>query len=270
MPANYLHIDEVKILSLYKEGQSSYAIAKEFNCSSKKILSTLKKHNIERRASNTTTFSYDIDDTFFEVIDTEAKAYFLGFMFADGCNYEKNNCISISLHIQDLHIIQEFKKVLNFAGPIRERKKEGKVTACGIFFKSKKMSQDLAALGCIAKKSKLMKDLPKLPEDLMPHFIRGYFDGDGTVYKHYKWNTLYFSIIGLSPTINLIQDILIDKCNLKPTKLYTHRNKLNRFFTYGGSEQVYRIFKYLYPHETPYKLDRKYNKFTEIWQILNY
>jgi intein-encoded DNA endonuclease-like protein len=264
MKSNYLNIDEVKVISLYEEGQSSYTIAKTFNCSSKKILSVLKKNNVDRRPSNTTTFAHNIDSSFFEKIDNEAKAYFLGLLYADGCNYESNNNVNLFLQPRDKHIIEEFKNALNFSGRVIERKKLGETKAYGISFKNKKISADLAKLGCIKNKSKSLEKLPDLNEDLMCHFIRGYFDGDGTVYKHYKYNSLYFSIIGLSPVIDKIQDILIKNCNLSKTKLYSHRNKQNKYFVYGGSTQVYRIFNYLYPHETKYKLNRKHTKFITI------
>jgi len=125
----------------------------------------------------------------FQKIDTEAKAYFLGLMFADGCiSNKKNNyqkCIRLSLTdsqiIDDLHVHFPF---LN-----KEEFDFGKYNSnCHIQYglrkTSVKMFDDLVKSGLFERKSyenKIHLKIPNIDENLIHHFIRGYFDGDGSI-----------------------------------------------------------------------------------------
>lgn len=108
---------------------------------------------------------------------------------------------------------------------------------------SKKLVCDLIALGCVQRKS-LVLEFPVLHDDLLKHFIRGYFDGDGCICLSKKF-------------LRAVQLTLIAQCDLNPTKI-GKRNKIHQL-TYGGRLNVLKISTFLYEGATAW-LDRKRTK----------
>lgn len=132
---------------------------------------------------------YKINDSFFDEIDCEEKAYILGFMYADGCNeINPEKCkysISMSQLHQDIDILEKINQAMNSNYPIQIRlQKENRKQKCVLSISSKKLSNALCKLGCSKAKTFLIR-FPKenqyFNENLMHHFIRGYFDGDGCI-----------------------------------------------------------------------------------------
>lgn len=130
---------------------------------------------------------YIQDNSYFESIDTERKAYWLGFLYADGCVYEKNEnskSVILELHPDDKYLIEAFIKDIKSDRPICTNKR-GYVS---VYISSTKMANDLIKLGCIPRKSLVLKFPTEeiVPSKLINHFIRGYMDGDGCISTYYK------------------------------------------------------------------------------------
>ena len=121
--------------------------------------------------------------TNFEIIDTEEKAYWLGFLYADGSVGSKEDKIELGLAEKDLKHIEKFRDFMNITNKISYRES---TRSYRISFRSSKCKQDLINKGCIPKKS-LILEFPnekQVPNNLIKHFIRGYFDGDGSIAKN--------------------------------------------------------------------------------------
>lgn len=126
---------------------------------------------------------------FFEVIDTEEKAYWLGFIFADGCVYINDTRIhsaetSIQLQESDASHLRKFNKSLQGNlqvgfKPLNTFNKPRMI--CYIRCYSYKMAQDLISHGCVECKSFVVKMPTGVPKELLRHFIRGYYDGNGCI-----------------------------------------------------------------------------------------
>ena len=127
---------------------------------------------------------YNVNDVYFNKIDTEEKAYWLGFLLADGCIHERDgqDRLSLVLGIKDKNHLEKFKKSLSFEGPIIDYTKKS-----GLFIglihsyiriTSQLLVNDLAKVGCMPRKT-LTLEFPIIYDELRHHFIRGYFDGDG-------------------------------------------------------------------------------------------
>ena len=161
----------------------------------------------------------------FENIDTENKAYILGLFYSDGFvtyNEEKYNYFSgIKLHIQDLEILNNIKETFNFFNIQLEN--NCAVLRCN----QKKFCQDLIKNGVLPLKSSVNKNklkFPKLNINLYSHFIRGFFDGDGSVYfmKTNSKNSKGFTFTGDNYfLIKKIQELLWYE-NI-PMKLYYNK-----------------------------------------------
>ena len=136
---------------------------------------------------------YTENENFFKKLDTPEKAYILGFFYADGCNHDKSkiddgynhqNCISFTQLEQDLDILEQIRHALTCNRPFKEViQKTNSKKKYSLDIISDQMSADLSRLGAIPAKS-LVLTFPKfIPDSLMPHFIRGYFDGDGCIWN---------------------------------------------------------------------------------------
>ena len=119
--------------------------------------------------------TYNFNKDYFQKIDTEDKAYFLGFIVADGCISEKSN--SVQIIQKETYILEEFKKYIEFNGPVYKDEYRG--ISC-ITVNSSKTKKDLENLGITPNKTMIVK-YPNISEHLQNHFIRGVFDGDGCI-----------------------------------------------------------------------------------------
>lgn len=124
--------------------------------------------------------NYMMKEDYFESIDTEEKAYFLGLLMADGnvVNDHNRYCIRLSLKSEDVYLLEFFLAELESDSDVKiDKYLRGTARVW-----SKKMFYDLNKLNIIPNKTGKEK-MPHIPEDLINHFIRGFFDGDGTIYK---------------------------------------------------------------------------------------
>jgi len=126
--------------------------------------------------------SFVEDHYFFNNIDCELKAYLLGFFAADG-HIEKRKdydsyTLRVGVQINDCHILKLFNKAITNGRSAISVTKKGHTS---IAITSKQIGEDLLELGFDSNKTCTWKKLPLLQEDMYPHFIRGFFDGDGSI-----------------------------------------------------------------------------------------
>lgn len=184
---NRFHLN--KAIQMMKDGKNQSEIGKEFGISSQRVSDCFKYYNIkfDRRGLK-------INDTFFDEINTELKAYLLGFLVADGClRLEKrrngfakrlsfNNTIDDKEAIEALHNNICPQSSLLIKNYTFNRRKKPQYT---LQWTSKYMFDKLVSKYNIKPHKTLDKEfyIPEdsIPEELWRHFIRGFFDGDGHV-----------------------------------------------------------------------------------------
>lgn len=105
------------ILSMYKEGESAVKISKSLGISYTPIYRVLRENNITLRNAEQRIKKYKLNDSVFDVIDSEEKAYWLGILFSDGCVHK--DTISLSLVESDLNVISRFRSFLETDSPIK-------------------------------------------------------------------------------------------------------------------------------------------------------
>lgn len=151
--------------------------------------------------NNPNTKYFEIDDNFFKNIDTKEKAYILGLIASDGCI--KNSGFIISLHIKDKYLLENVSKIIG--GKVKIRKL-GTMAGLNIF--SQEISKDLKKLlnlkKDIIKKSDIV-EFPNIEENKFFDFLRGYFDGDGTIRNPNIFRTLECGIT--SNSIKMLEQI---------------------------------------------------------------
>lgn len=185
--SRYYTIDKTKpllkdvseeVINLYKGGMSQQKISKKLKYSNGGISRLLSKHDVEIRPTNT----YTVKDDYFDNIDTENKAYILGWWFADG-NVMKAGKVRIAIQMNDRAIIDWMKDELQYTGPLynrleREGNRQDMIELC---INRQKLASGIRKFGCVENKSLILQFPFNIPEHLYPHFIRGHFDGDGSI-----------------------------------------------------------------------------------------
>lgn len=193
-----------------------------------------------------------INSNIFNVIDTEDKAYWLGFLYADGCVSDKNN-IELTLKLSDEKHIQKFKEFLSFCGKIY--KDNYRVRLC---FKDMNIGENLKSLGCVPRKS-LILTFPnnnQVPYYLINHFIRGYFDGDGSINDPKKCS-MGISMIG---TKSFLYSVL-ENYNIEPNMSVKNSKGSEHVFQFQLTGKKARIIlREIYKNATIF-LDRKKERY---------
>lgn len=251
------------ILRLYTEERKTVKQIREecgynFVCAGT-IEKLLRKHGVTRLGGN---HNWSNNSDYFKSIDTGSKAYVLGYLLADGSNTGKG--IRLMCTYKDKEIIEYVRDEITPSNEIREYVYGKKHMAyCSVG--SSDMMEDLENLNFIKNKQRANLHFPKIPEELYPDFIRGYFDCDGCV--TYTNNQLKISICADLNQAKDLEEIL------KNAKVITKENNnivdMSKYgsniynLRIGRKDDVRRFFDYIYRNDNKdiFKLKRKYNVF---------
>lgn len=223
---------------------------------------------LERLNIKTTTGNhyrkYFFNFDFFETIDNELKAYWLGFLYADGCIESKDTLrygeqsFKLALAERDIDVLEKLKYDLNSTYPIRYDNSLRSANAMKQVIyapRCQKTVDDLIKLGCVERKSLILTFPTKnqVPENLIRHFIRGYFDGDGSI-SEYK-GSYYICFVGTESFIKSLYN------QINMGSVYPDKRKINSWYlNISGNLKVIKLYHYLYDNSSRY-MDRKFNKF---------
>ena len=244
---------------------------KQNKISMKWFLIYLNKHGIfVKNRQNEVKF----DETIFDNIDTEEKAYWLGFIFADGYisklnkNSKHNYHFELSLKGSDINHLNKFNV---FMKHIKNNVSIGKVNCngkicerCRWSVRNKHLWESLNSKGCVPKKSLILK----FPDEnifsdksLIRHFIRGYFDGDGCVSYSDKFHTkLSFGLLGTSDFLTMLVSYLPIQFKIRKEP------KKSVYFGACAGGSALKNLNFLYQNCTIF-LDRKYNRYLEFCRL---
>ena len=182
---------EIKdIIRLYTEEKMSISKLRPlFKLQFEDIKQVLIDNGIQPRSHRDSRKIYDYDESYFSRIDTPDKAYWLGFIYADGFITKRANGSPVfGITLAESEPLEKIKKAMKSNKPIGMYKKTNSYSNKSIEYKlafcSKQLVEDLEKWGCVENKTFKLKFPDFLNENLIPHFIRGYFDGDGSVYLH--------------------------------------------------------------------------------------
>lgn len=253
----YSEEEKRRAVELYQSGSSIEEVAAVFGVTFASMKAALHRFGANiRRCGPTRT--HGLDERYFQTIDSEAKAYWLGFLLADGnvckASASGNWMVQLNLAEVDVNQVTAFTQAVRYEGPIRYRESN---KSYAVQITSTAMARDLMALECIPRKS-CVHGTPKIPSELVHHMYRGYFDGDGALFETpttYSWR---FEVIGSHVFIQEFQEWLHIHADVTPTKLFT-RGKVTAVRC-SGCQIIERILKGLYREATIY-LPRKFEQY---------
>lgn len=253
-----LHLESVwdDLIADYKNGEKIIDVCLKYNLHVKVVRPRLKELGIYRNEQP----RHEADFSYFESIDSEQKAYWLGFLYADGC---LTGCsLKFGLNKDDVDTVKQFCEDIGSTYPIHN---EG--TICRVTMTNRKLSKDLIKQGVVHQKTFSLKFPTKdiVPKHLLNHFIRGYFDGDGCVTHQCNGTQCSIGFAGLDSFLIELQKVLVEECDLNMVKMHSRRISSPEFkqFSYRGNKQCKRIYDYLYKNATRW-MPRKREKMESI------
>lgn len=224
------------------------------------------KSNINRK--------HHLNIDYFQNIDSEQKAYWLGLLWADGSMSKTaskcagKNRLTLTQNEVNKYHLEQLKYDIKSTKPLRQTKSS--YSSSKLFtldINCRKLCSDLEYLGLTIKDERI--SIPNIPENLIPHFIRGYFDSDGclSIYtqqmNNSKINRQELSFTGNPEFIITLQNHLTNTLNLSETKIKTYKRTSKAVtLRYGKISDIQKIYDYLYKNSTRF-LKSKHQKFIE-------
>lgn len=208
---------------------------------------------------------YKFDENFFESINCEEKAYWLGFLLADGCLKSQSNKVNIRISCKDIKHLVKFRNDINSNHPIHTEKtvigSKG-YDICSIGVESSKIYNDLLSLKLMPHKSTNEICYENIRVDLIPHYIRGIYDGDGWLSKNSNCTELGF---GMSyEALEFIKRSFERYAFVKEYKIRPYKGIFRYRIT--SKMEVIKALKYMYINSTV-SLDRKYERYLEYCRL---
>lgn len=193
---------------------------------------------------------YNINQDYFKTW-SHNMAYMFGFWCADGCIYS-GKIFDITVSKKDKYILKRFAQELQYEGNLYDYVDR---QACRLNFSCVIIYNDILTLG--GKENKSMDlEFPQIPEEYLSDFIRGYFDGDGSVFnvKGDRINTAF--TCGSKKFLDSLLEKLRKYANVEGGS-YDPSSYSLRF----GKKDSYKIAQYMYKNNPELFLLRKRKKF---------
>jgi hypothetical protein len=270
IPKNTLSdIDIDAIIKIYNNAEMSVTqLAEKYNVDRKKLSRLLKSKGVTVRKDG----KKPIDSHYFDNIDTSAKAYWLGFLYADGCvgsfgSHFYN--VEVGLQERDIKQLEKLRDALHSKHSISKKSANlvydnGEYTehpVVRICFSDRYIYKALISHGCGPNKTFTVQFPTDIPFELMSHFLRGHFDGDGCIYDTNKSRGM--SIV--SASYDFIQSYKEFFKENYDFVLYESKSKSKNGYLYqlgvNSKKSMIWLCNYLYADsDESIRLDRKYEK----------
>ena len=260
-----------EITKLYQEGKTAKEISSILGFKySQPVYNFFKKMGWERNGK-TGKRIYKVNEQFFNNINTEEKAYILGFICADG-HIEKDR-LNITVSIKDKDILEKIRKAMQSNHPIKEVKRTNlynktdrkTLTLVELMIGSVKLVKPLFNMGLTTNKTYTLNgDIVKyIPKYLIRDFLRGYFDGDGNVFFGRRYSSGYKYNVNICGN----EDFLLKSFQIyfpSTNKLYKDLYSRQCFVWKLSQRDKVRDFMYYLYYNSSIFLQRKYNEFRKI------
>lgn len=248
-----------KIIELYENKWSVRQIGKEIGISPSAVSRKLREWNVKTRPFSNPS-KYSVNENYFDEIDSEEKAYWLGFLLADGCVRTNSNMFTVNLSTIDLLHLEKLRKCLNSNNKFYHQP-EGKHGMSCLTISNTNLANSLRNKGIVANDKWVYNVLPELQR----HFWRGVVDGDGCIYngknktKSIPTPQIQLSLVGTPETIKCFYKFC---CGIVKTKAKIKEKYQNRQMDYLRLHgwKALKICNALYENANVY-LDRKMVKY---------
>lgn len=253
------------IINLYKSGLSQAKIGKIYNVKWYIIGKILRKRGIQSRDDSHKSRKYTIDENYFDSIDTKNKAYIIGLLWSDGCNYPPQHRVKIELQERDRNILDKINSEIKSNKPLAfnnlNNSNSNWQNTYRLDITNKHISDKLAELGMVQNKSLILKFPEWLSLSFYAPFLRGYFDGDG----HIEWDKTRFITIASTQQFceyvkNFCKTHLGIECSICNT---ANKDSNTKLLYICGKAKIKKFLDFIYKDADLY-IERKYNIYQKI------
>ena len=228
----------------------------------------LKEHGIRKRTyaeSKDILRKYTVNDNYFKT-QTHNMAYIMGLIAADGNIAKKENRIEIFLNKKDIEILEKINKEIENSRPVKIYKRsDGRDDMAKIWINSSTMKKDLAHYNIVPAKTFILKPPEFLDKQYVISYIRGYFDGDGSIFLSNN-NPIWRIGSASRPIIEWMRTYLAEEYGIINNKIYNEKDAENNDFyvlQYSSKNKINKLYNALYASGGLY-LQRKYDRFTQL------
>ncbi len=219
----------------------------------------------------------NINQDFFKTW-TSGMGYVLGYVAADGCitvsKDRKKNPFTFNITSAEKRHLYRIRKVLNSEHKISKKTGGRKNVAFQIQIRNSIIAEDLMKLGIFPRKTSNLKPIT-VPEKYSPDFVRGFFDGDGTVYIYNVNETPQVKAGFISASLLFLENInrrICDKCNipLKNIHQFLPKKKNQKLIRYSIDfyiDDCEKLAGFMYGDNPALFLPRK-RKIFEKWKSI--
>lgn len=270
----------IRIIHLYRDLKCTQKkICYDLLISSVGIKKTLNRNGINLRQYSENNRRYHRNQHYFDVIDTPNKAYILGLLYADGNNFYDGNCrtssiITIALQEQDKQLLECIRNEIEYEGPLHHielsKKNPLHKNQYALVVNDTYMSQRLIELGVVKAKSLIITWPTFLEENLVRHFVRGYFDGDGCITQSIDCNKRKYttSVVGTIDFCCHLKNEL-DAIGCKSHLYHPKECKPETYTLRTSATKSSMIFTDWIYHDSDIKMERKYQRYLELKERYN-
>lgn len=262
----------------FNEGKSQDEIAKELGVSQWVVCKRLRDAGLKARDRSAAGSHrlYDRNELALDEL-TPKTAWVIGWFVSDGFIETGRDAIGMRVSISDLDILEKLKKFFNYTGPIYFY--ETKLKKTGKLYKGARLKiSSLALVEALGKygihRNKTTREVFPKPiletdnEEIIKNFIKGVFEGDGSVLFDEVSNSLLFQVVGTKELLLSIQRQLMRFLGVGKTKLTRNISTTNHYaLRYRGRYNAMQILDWIYK-DSSFHLDRKYNKYLAIKSFL--
>ena len=261
------------IIDEYLKGKSQQQIAEIYGVEPTNIGYILRVNGVKCKKAGPYR-TYKLDEHSFDDIDSERKAYVLGLLYADG-NNSNGKSVKISLVEYDKELLEEVKTIFGTDKPliINDRSRENRRNMCILDINSRHVSEMFEKYGVVPNKTFKLMFPEFLREDLIRHFIRGYFDGDGCIgiytNRKYGYKNASFNIACRASFAYRLKALFYNMGIHGTVSSYksSKHDPENGKISVSGNLQIKRLMDWMYDGTT-IRLERKYRKYIELCEIV--
>lgn len=255
-------LDESTLTELYTKNYTIKELAKRFEVNSKTIYRVLKRNKIQTRQN---TRKYFFDENLFSKIDNSFKAQLLGLICADGYISKDGKTVSISLDYKDYEYLNSFNHLI-YDGAKKLayicRYKKDYIEKCyKLTIHSVKVVRDLSFLNIKNNKS-LTLCYPLISNNLQKYFIRGYFEGDGSIFET-KDGNFHVGIIGTVEFLTELSNVIKANTNVD-CKVRKTNHLITKTLWIDRQSDVSKFMKWIYSDDLTIVMERKYAYLSKI------
>lgn len=266
-----------KIIDLYNKKHGSPYIADKLGLRLGQVSYFIRK-NIGARSHREANSKYSFDENFFNKIDTEEKAYWLGFLIADGYITKRDNSykIGIALSSCDINHLEKLNNSLKSNYPIRTyeatKNSYSNNSYSRLIYSSEIMFKDLLKYNFVEHKTNILNPPSKeLLNNFTSDFIRGYFDGNGSIAhtNTEKSNSYAFKLVSTKEFLDFVNEFIKEQLGFSAKKYYKRKDHQKVMsLEFGGNIKTQKILDLLYKDANLY-LDRKYKRYLDLCNLNN-